>query len=149
MRYGYFIKCEEAVKDEDGNVVELRCSYDPETRGGSAPDGRRVRATLHWVSADHAADAEVRLYDSLFTIPNPNDTPDGKEWTEFVNRDSLNVLTGCKVEPSLSDSNVGETYQFERIGYFAKDRDSTPETPVFNRAVPLRDTWARIQRRGR
>ena len=148
LRYGYFIKCEEAVKDADGNVVELRCTYDPATRGGSAPDGRRVRATLHWVSADHALDAEVRLYDSLFTIPNPNDTPDGREWTEFINPDSLQVLTGCKIEPSLSDSGAGETFQFERIGYFAKDKDSTPETPVFNRAVSLRDTWARIQRRG-
>ena len=148
LRYGYFIKCGEAIKDADGNVVELRCTYDPETRGGSAPDGRRVRATLHWVSGDHALDAEVRLYDSLFTIPNPNDTPDGKEWTEFINSDSLKTLSGCKIEPSLSDSGAGETFQFERIGYFAKDRDSTPDTPVFNRAVSLRDTWARIQRRG-
>ncbi|MYA61692.1 MAG: glutamine--tRNA ligase, partial [Dehalococcoidia bacterium] len=148
LRYGYFIKCEEAIKDDDGNVVELRCTYDPETRGGSAPDGRRVRATLHWASADHALDAEVRLYDSLFTIPNPNDTPDDREWTEFINPDSLDVLAGCKVEPSLNDSEVCEIFQFERVGYFAKDRDSTPDTPVFNRAVPLRDTWARIQRRG-
>ncbi len=148
LRYGYFIKCEEAVKDETGNVVELRCTYDPETRGGSAPDGRRVRATLHWVSAKHAVDAEVRLYDSLFTVPNPNDTPDGREWTDFINTDSLSVLSGCKIEPSLADSEAGETFQFERIGYFAKDRDSTADTPVFNRAVSLRDTWARIQRRG-
>ena len=148
LRYGYFIKCEEAIKDESGEVVELRCTYDPETRGGSAPDGRRVRATLHWVSAKHAVEAEVRLYDSLFTIPNPNDTPDGKEWTDFINPDSLKVLAGCKVEPSLADSEAGETFQFERIGYFAKDRDSTPDIPVFNRAVSLRDTWARIQRRG-
>ena len=149
LRYGYFIKCEEAVKDETGNVVELRCTYDPETRGGSAPDGRRVRATLHWVSAEHAVDAEVRLYDSLFTIPNPNDTPDGREWTDFINPDSLSILTGCKVEPSLSGREPGETFQFERIGYFAADRDATPALPVFNRAVSLRDTWARIQRRGR
>ena len=148
LRYGYFIKWEEAVKDAEGNIVELRCTYDPETRGGSAPDGRRVRATLHWVSAEHAVEAEVRLYDSLFTIPNPNDTPDGKEWTEFINPDSLQVLTGCKVEPSLSSTEVGEIFQFERVGYFAKDRDSATDTPVFNRAVPLRDTWARIQRRG-
>ena len=101
LRYGYFIKCEEAVKDASGEIVELRCTYDPETRGGSAPDGRRVRATLHWVSAAHALDAEVRLYDSLFTVPNPYDVPDDKTWTDFINTESLNVLTGCKLEPSL------------------------------------------------
>ena len=148
LRYGYFIKCEEAIKDANGNVVELRCSYDPETRGGAAPDGRRVRATLHWVSASHAIDTEIRLYDSLFTIQNPNDTPDGREWTEFINPDSLEILTGCKVEPSLSDAKAGEIFQFERVGYFAKDKDSTENTPIFNRAVPLRDTWARIRNRG-
>ena len=148
LRYGYFIKCEEAVKDDSGEIVELRCTYDPETRGGSALDGRRVRATLHWVSAAHALDAEVRLYDSLFTVPNPYDIPEGKTWTDFINPDSLTALTGCKLEPSLSDAEVGEPMQFERVGYFVKDRDSTPETPVFNRSVGLRDTWARIQRRG-
>ena len=149
LRYGYFIRCEEAVKDDSGEVVELRCTYDPETRGGSAPDGRRVRATLHWVSAEHALDAEVRLYDSLFTVPNPYDVPDGKTWTDFINPDSLTVLTGCKLEPSLSGADQGEIFQFERTGYFVKDRDSTPEMPIFNRSVPLRDTWARIQKRGR
>ncbi len=148
LRYGYFIKCVEAIKDASGEVVELRCTYDPETRGGSAPDGRRVRATLHWVSAGHALDAEVRLYDSLFTVPNPYDVPEGKTWTDFVNPDSLTMLTGCKLEASLADAPVGEPLQFERVGYFVKDRDSTPETPVFNRSVPLRDTWARIQKRG-
>ena len=148
LRYGYFIKCEEVVKDDSGEVVELRCTYDPETRGGSAPDGRRVRATLHWVSAAHALDAEVRLYDNLFTVPNPQDAPEDKTWTDFINPDSLTALTGCKLEPSLADAQVGEPIQFERVGYFVKDRDSTPETPVFNRSVPLRDTWARIQRRG-
>ena len=148
LRYGYFIKCEEVVKDDSGEVVELRCTYDPETRGGSAPDGRRVRATLHWVSAAHALDAEVRLYDNLFTVPNPHDVPEDKTWTDFINPDSHTVLTGCKLEPSLADAQVGEPLQFERVGYFVKDRDSTPETPVFNRSVPLRDTWARIQRRG-
>ena len=148
LRYGYFIKCEEVVKDDSGEVVELRCTYDPETRGGSAPDGRRVRATLHWVSAAHALDAEVRLYDSLFTVPNPQDVPEDKTWTDFINPDSLTALTGCKLEPSLADAQVGEPLQFERVGYFVKDRDSTPETPVFNRSVPLRDTWARIQQRG-
>ena len=148
LRYGYFIRCVEAVKDDTGDVLELRCTYDPETRGGSAPDGRRVRATLHWVSAAHALDAEVRLYDNLFTVPNPQDVPEDKTWTDFINPDSLTALTGCKLEPSLADAQVGEPLQFERVGYFVKDRDSTPETPVFNRSVPLRDTWARIQRRG-
>ena len=148
LRYGYFIKCVDAVKDADGNVVELRCTYDPETRGGSAPDGRRVRATLHWASAERAIDGEVRLYDSLFTIPNPYDTPDGKEWTDFINPDSRTVLAGCKLEPSLADAEVGEPVQFERIGYFVKDRDSAPGAPVFNRSVPIRDSWARARRRG-
>ena len=145
LRYGYFIRCERAVKDARGNVVELRCTYDPETRGGSAPDGRRVRATLHWVSADHAVDAEVRLYDTLFMVPNPNDVPAGMEWTDFINPKSLVALAGCKLEPSLADFGVGESVQFERVGYFVKDRDSTPAAPVFNRTVTLRDAWARIQ----
>ena len=148
LRYGYFIKCEEAIKDDSGEIVELRCTYDPETRGGSAPDGRRVRATLHWVSAAHALDAEVRLYDSLLSVPNPYDVPEDKTWTDFINPDSLTVLTGCKLEPSLADDEAGEPLQFERVGYFVKDRDSTSEMPVFNRSVPLRDTWARIQQRG-
>ena len=145
LRYGYFIRCERAIKDARGNVTELRCTYDPETRGGSSPDGRRVRATLHWVSADLAIDAEARLYDTLFMVPNPNDAPPGMEWTDFINPNSLTTLTGCKLEPSLADFGVGESVQFERVGYFAKDRDSTPETPVFNRTVTLRDAWARIQ----
>ena len=145
LRYGYFIRCERAVKDARGNVVELRCTYDPETRGGSAPDGRRVRATLHWVSAERALDAEVRLYDTLFMVPNPNDVPAGMEWTDFINPKSLVALAGCKLEPSLSDFGVGESVQFERVGYFVKDRDSTHDTPVFNRTVTLRDAWARIQ----
>ena len=148
LRYAYFIKCEEAVKDEAGEVVELRCTYDPETRGGSSPDGRRVRATLHWVSAAHAIDAEVRLYDSLFTVANPYDVPEGGTWTDFINPDSLTVLRGCKLEPALSSSQTGDIFQFERTGYFVKDRDSKPEMPVFNRSVPLRDTWARINRQG-
>ena len=145
LRYGYFIRCERAVKDARGNVVELRCTYDPETRGGSAPDGRRVRATLHWVSAEHGADAEARLYDTLFMVPNPNDVPSGMEWTDFINPKSLVSLTGCKLEPSLADFGVGESVQFERVGYFVKDRDSAPGAPVFNRTVTLRDAWARIQ----
>ena len=145
LRYGYFIRCERAIKDARGNVTELRCTYDPETRGGASPDGRRVRATLHWVSADLAIDAEARLYDTLFMVPNPNDAPPGMAWTDFINPNSLTTLTGCKLEPSLADFDVGESVQFERVGYFAKDRDSTPEAPVFNRTVTLRDAWARIQ----
>ena len=147
LRYGYFIKCVEAVKDEDGEVVELRCVYDPETRGGSAPDGRRVRATLHWASAQNSIDGEVRLYDSLFTIPNPYDVPEGKTWTDFINLNSLTVLTGCKLEPSLADAEIGAPIQFERVGYFVKDPDSASGAPVFNRSVPLRDGWARARRR--
>ena len=147
LRYGYFIKCVEAVKDEDGNVVELRCVYDPETRGGSAPDGRRVRATLHWASAQNSIDGEIRLYDSLFTIPNPYDVPEGKTWTDFINLNSLTVLTGCKLEPSLADAEIGAPIQFERVGYFVKDPDSASGAPVFNRSVPLRDGWARARRR--
>ena len=148
LRYGYFITCVEAIKDDGGNVVELRCTYDPETRGGSAPDGRRVRATLHWASARHSIEGEVRLYDSLFAIPNPYDVPEGKTWTDFINPDSLTVLTGCKLEPSLADAEIGVPIQFERTGYFVKDPDSAPGAPVFNRSVPLRDSWARARRRG-
>ena len=144
LRYGYFIKCEEVVKDENGEVVELRCTYDPETRGGSAPDGRRVRATLHWVSAAHAIDAEVRLYDHLFTRWNPDDD-DGADWLSFLNPDSL-VVVGAKLEPSLADAAPGSRHQFERQGYFCVDtNDSVPEHIVFNRTTTLRDTWARVR----
>ena len=146
LRYAYFIKCEEAVKDESGNIVELRCTYDPETRGGNAPDGRKVKATLHWVSARHAIDAEVRLYDHLFTKENPDQTGEGADWKSNLNPNSIEVLSGCKLEPSLAESIPGTRYQFERLGYFCVDNDSTTEKPVFNRTVTLRDEWARIQR---
>ena len=148
LRYGYFIKCEEVVKDESGEVVELRCTYDPETRGGSAPDGRRVRATLHWVSAAHAIDAEVRLYDHLFTRWNPDeDDEDGADWLSFLNPDSLVTVTDAKLEPSLADAAPGYRCQFERQGYFCVDtKDSTAERLVFNRTTTLRDTWARVRR---
>ncbi len=149
LRYGYFIKCEEVVKDAAGEVVELRCTYDPETRGGSAPDGRKVRATLHWVSEETALDAEVRLYDHMFEAADPSDVPEGVDWRDNFNRDSFEVLTGCKVEPSARDVQVGQGVQFERQGYFCPDNDSTPDRLVFNRTVPLRDTWARIQRAGK
>ncbi|MXY46647.1 MAG: glutamine--tRNA ligase/YqeY domain fusion protein [Chloroflexi bacterium] len=148
LRYGYFIKCEEVVKDNDGEVIELRCTYDPETRGGSAPDGRRVRATLHWVSSEHAIDAEVRLYDHLFMRWNPDEeADDGADWLSFLNPESLVVVEAAKLEPSLADASPGSRYQFERQGYFCVDtRDSMSGKPIFNRTTTLRDTWARVQR---
>ncbi len=144
LRYGYFIRCEEVVKDEVGEVVELRCTYDPQTRGGSSPDGRKVRSTLHWVSAAHAVDAEVRLYDHLFTRWNPDE--DGADWLSFLNPESLVAITDAKIEPCLAAAAPGSRYQFERQGYFCVDtKDSTPGRIVFNRATPLRDTWARVR----
>ncbi len=146
LRYAYFIRCTGVVKDEDtGQVVELRCTYDPQTRGGnSPPDGRKVKSTIHWVSAAHAIDAEVRLYDNLFAAEIPGDQ--GREFTEDINPRSLEVLTGCKLEPGLSGAASGSRFQFERLGYFCVDPDSTPARPVFNRSVALRDTWAKIER---
>ncbi|GBC63787.1 glutamine--tRNA ligase [Desulfonema ishimotonii] len=144
LRYAYFIRCEEVIKDENGDITELRCTYDPETRGGNAPDGRKVKGTLHWVSAAHAADAEVRLYNPLFTVENPNE---GDDFKAFLSPDSLKVLQHCKVEPALAAMEPGSRCQFERIGYFCADsRDFTSEKPVFNRTVTLRDTWAKIQK---
>jgi len=148
LRYGYFIKCVSFVKDENGQVVELHCTYDPETRGGNAPDGRKVKSTIHWVSAAHAVDAEVRLYETLFAAENPGDVPEGKDFTVNLNPNSLEVLTHCKLEPGLRDVVPGGRYQFERLGYFCVDRDSKPGSPVFNRTVGLRDAWAKIERRG-
>lgn len=145
LRYAYFIRCEEAIKDASGNVVELRCTYDPATRGGDAPDGRKVKATLHWVSAAHALDAEVRIYNTLFTTPFPEDTPEGMDFLSNVNPNSLEVLSGCKIEPSVKDAANLSRYQFERQGYFCADQDSTPEKRVFNRTVALKDTWAKVQ----
>ncbi|MBN1665692.1 MAG: glutamine--tRNA ligase, partial [Anaerolineales bacterium] len=144
LRYGYFIRCDEVVKNEQGEVVELRCTYDPETRGGYAPDGRRVKGTLHWVSAPHAVDAEVRLYDRLFTEEDPMGVADGRSFKEVINPAARQVLTGCKLEPGLVDAAVGPGYQFERLGYFCVDPDSRPTALVFNRTVTLRDTWAKI-----
>jgi glutaminyl-tRNA synthetase len=143
LRYAYLITCREVVKDAAGEVVLLRCTYDPATRGGDAPDGRKVRGTLHWVAADHAVAAEVRLYDHLFAQPEPG--KDG-DFLADLNPDSLEVLTDCRLEPCLAVAS-GEAVQFERQGYFCRDPDSTPERPVFNRTVALRDTWARIQTR--
>ncbi|MFH2008433.1 MAG: glutamine--tRNA ligase/YqeY domain fusion protein [bacterium] len=146
LRYGYFLKCERAVKDERGEITELRCTYDPQTRGGSAPDGRKVKVTMHWVSAAHAMEATVRLYDRLFARENPLDAEGGGDWKDSFNPDSLEVLEGCRVEPSLAGAEPGTRFQFERQGYFCVDTvDSTPERPVFNRTVSLRDAWTRIQ----
>ena len=147
LRYGYFIKYQDVVKDAEGNVVEIHCTYDPETRGGYAPDGRKVRGTIHWVSAQHAIGAEVRLYDRLFTVPNPMSAGEGKTYLDYLNPNSLQVLTDCKLEPSLGEAAPGERFQFERKGYFIVDPDSTPERPVFNRTVTLRDTWAKLEKK--
>lgn len=149
LRYAYFIKCEGVVKDEQtGEVIELHCTYDPETRGGSSPDGRKVKATLHWVSAEHAVEAEVRLYDHLFEKADPTDEKDDLDFTSHLNPNSLETLTSCRVEPSLSGAAPGSRYQFERLGYFCVDAvDSSGKTLVFNRTVTLRDTWARIQKK--
>ena len=146
LRYAYIIKCVEVVKDDAGNIVELRCTYDPETRSGGSAESRKVKATLHWVSAAHAIPAEVRLYDSLFTRPDPDTVEDGRSYTDFLNPDSLEVLTACQLEPGLAGAEVGSRYQFERLGYFCVDPDSAEGAPVFNRTVSLRDTWAKIQK---
>ncbi|MBT4496175.1 MAG: glutamine--tRNA ligase, partial [Gemmatimonadetes bacterium] len=138
--------CTEVVKDDSGEIVELRCTYDPATRGGDAPDGRKVKATLHWVSAAHALEAEVRLYDRLFTAEDPTEESEGGSWLDNVNSDSLQVLPTCYVEPSLKDAQPGTRCQFERLGYFCVDPDSTGDHPVFNRTVTLRDSWARMQK---
>jgi glutaminyl-tRNA synthetase len=147
LRYGYFITCRDFVKDARGNVVELHCTYDPATRGGNAPDGRKVKATIHWVSAAHAVDAEVRLYDNLFSKENPSEVEEGQDFTANLNPNSLEVLTGCKLEPGLRDARSGARYQFERLGYFCVDPDSNSEKLVFNRTIGLRDTWSKIEQR--
>ncbi len=148
LRYGYFITCQDVIKDEEtGEVIELRCTYDPETKGGNAPDGRKVKATLHWVSADHAVEAEVRLYDRLFNANNPDEVEGGQDFKSNLNPDSLEVLKGCYVEGSLADAEPGITYQFERQGYFTVDsKDSKNGSLVFNRTISLRDTWAKIEK---
>jgi glutaminyl-tRNA synthetase len=143
LRYAYYLKCEEVVKDSNGGVVELRCTYDPETKGGYAPDGRKVKATLHWVSAPHSQPATVRLYDRLFAVPEP-----GAETGNFLddlNPDSLETVATCRVEPSLAKAKPGESFQFERLGYYCVDQDSRPDNLVFNRTVTLKDPWAKIK----
>jgi len=143
LRYAYFIMCNEVIKNEQDNIIELHCTYDPATKGGSAPDGRKVKATIHWVSANDSMNAEVRLYDRLFSVPNPATS---KNFEDVINPDSLNILNECRLEPSLSKVEIGEHIQFERLGYFYKDPDSTTEKPVFNRTVPLRNTWAKLEK---
>jgi glutaminyl-tRNA synthetase len=146
LRYAYFITCTGVVKNDKGEVVEVHCTYDPATRGGNAPDGRRVKSTIHWVSAEHAIEAEVRLYENLFSVENPNDIPEGQEFTVNLNPNSLEVVPNAKLEPGLRSAPVGSRYQFERLGYFCVDKDSTAEKLVFNRTVALRDTWAKIEK---
>ena len=148
LRYAYFITCKDVIKDPStGEILELRCTYDPATRGGDSPDGRKVKSTLHWVSAPHSISAEVRLYDHLFTKADPNDVPEGQDYLSNLNPNSLEVLSDCKLEPALADSNVGDAFQFERMGYFCVDPDSTPGKLVFNRTITLRDTWAKISQK--
>ncbi|UCD30213.1 MAG: glutamine--tRNA ligase/YqeY domain fusion protein [Planctomycetota bacterium] len=144
LRYAYYITCTEVIKDKNGEVVELHCTYDPATRGGDSPDGRKVKATLHWVSAEHALEAEVRLYDHLFSKENPDIVEVGQDWKSNFNPDSLEVLPKCYIEPSVKGAAPGTRYQFERLGYFCVDTDSSNEKPVFNRTVTLKDTWAKI-----
>ena len=147
LRYGYFVTCTGVVKDEKtGEIREIHCTYDPETRGGNAPDGRKVKSTIHWVSAAHAVDAEVRLYDNLFRVEDPGQVPESRDFTVNLNPNSLEVLRACKLEPSLRDAAPGSRYQFERLGYFCVDPDSAPGKPVFNRTLALRDTWAKIEK---
>ena len=146
LKHAFYIKCEKVIKDPaTGKILELRCTYDPETKGGWSKDGRKVKGTLHWVSAAHALEAEVRLYDHLFTKEDPTETDEGKDWKEYLNPDSLKILAPCLIEPTLTAAKPGDRFQFLRQGYFCADnKDSNPDHLVFNRTVTLRDTWAKI-----
>jgi glutaminyl-tRNA synthetase len=146
LRYGYLVRCTSVVKNGAGEVVEVHCTYDPATRGGNTPDGRKVKSTIHWVSAAHAIEAEVRNYENLFLKEDPNDVEEGKDWTDNLNPHSLEVLQGCKMEPGLKNAKAGDFFQFERLGYFCVDPDTTAEKLVFNRTIGLRDTWAKIEK---
>jgi len=149
LRYGYLITCTEVIKDEAGNVIELRCTYDPATRGGNAPDGRKVQGTIHWVSAAHALDCELRLYDRLFTVPDPEAVPEGQGFASTLNPLSLVTVHGAKIEPSVGGDPAGTRYQFERTGYFMSDPiDSGPGKLVFNRTVTLRESWEKEKAKG-
>ena len=147
LRYAYLVTCKDVVKDASGNIVEVRCTYDPATRGGNTPDGRKVKSTIHWVSAEHSIEAEARLYDKLFTKEDPGDVAEGETFIANLNPNSLEVVERCRIEPSLRGAAARSVYQFERIGYFCVDPDSTPEKIVFNRTATLRDTWAKIERK--
>ncbi len=147
LRGGYFITCKSVVKNDAGELVEVHCTYDPETRSGNAPDNRKVKATIHWVSAQHAVDAEVRVYENLFLKEDPGDVPEGQDFTANLNPNSLEIISDAKLEPSLANAKAGDRYQFERLGYFCADLDSKPGAIVFNRTVPLRDTWGKIEKR--
>ena len=149
LRYGYFVTCTGVVKNDAGEVIEVRCSYDPATRGGDAPDGRKVKSTMHWVSAAHAVDAEVRMYETLFDKEDPGDVPEGQDFTANLNPRSLEVINGAKLEPSLQQAQVEDRYQFERLGYFCLDKDATKDRLIFNRTVALRDTWAKIEKKSK
>ncbi len=146
LKHAYYITCKEVIKDAEGKITELICTYDPQSRGGGTPDGRKVKGTIHWVSAIHNIPVEVRLYDQLFTVPNPMDAEEGKTWLDYLNPDSL-VTVNCVAEPSLKDSKTGDRFQFLRMGYFIKDADSSPEKPVFNRIVTMKDTWAKLEKK--
>ena len=149
LRFAYFITCNEIIRNAAGEVTELHCTYDPETRGGNAPDGRKVKGTIHWVSASHSFEAEVRLYDRLFMVEDPSREDGGKAYLDQLNAESLEVISEAKLEPALAKAGPGERFQFERLGYFCADaNDSKPGKPVFNRTVTLRDTWSRQQRKG-
>jgi glutaminyl-tRNA synthetase len=148
LRYAYFVKCVSVEKDANGNVIAVHCTYDPATRGGDSPDGRKVKGTIHWVSAEHASGAEVRLYDHLFKAEFPEDVPEGQDWRVNLNPNSLETIQ-ARVEPSLKEARPGDTFQFERLGYFTIDRDSTPEKMLINRTVTLKDTWAKEEKKGK
>jgi glutaminyl-tRNA synthetase len=147
LRNAYFITAQSVVKDADGNVVEVHCTYDPASRGGNSPDGRKVKSTIHWVSTAHAISAEIRLYDKLFTKSDPGDVEEGEDVLSNLNPNSLEIVTTARLEPSLANSKVGERFQFERVGYFCVDPDSTPGKLVFNRTLPLKDSWAKIEKK--
>jgi len=144
LRYGYYVKCTGVVKDQNGEILEVHCTYDPQTRGGFSPDGRKVKGTIHWVSEAQALDAEIRIYDRLFSRPDPDNVEEGKTFLDNLNADSLKIIQNCKVEPSLINTKPGEHFQFERLGYYCTDLDSTPDHLVFNQTVGLRDTWAKM-----
>jgi glutaminyl-tRNA synthetase len=148
LRYAYFVTCTGVVKDAAGEIVELRCSYDPATRGGDSPDGRKVKGTIHWVSAAQSVPADVRLYETLVSVEDPMDTSEGGHFTDYLNPHSLELVRGARLEPALADAPPGTRVQFERLGYFCADTDSRPDAPLWNRAVTLRDTWAKVSREG-